>query len=406
MKYSLKISSLGSVLAVGGALVAGASCAEADPATHDTRADGSTVLEPPPPDAGLSDAGCEAGSDDCAPSGIDCSKADFCPVSTGADSRVAFTAVWGSSKDDVWMVGTQGAIVHWNGASFTTTPSGTKNALFAVTGTGPADVWAVGSRETVLHSTGFANGAATWAAGPSVAPMYAPYGAPSNENLLLALSARAGGEVWTAGEPYPVLPDGSNRPTNMNWWRRGGWSDEPWISDVVASGLVVRGFWAAGASEVWAVGGNASTTTARLGRTFHTSGSTDGKSPVWTEYDSQSFNELNAVWGSSANDVWAVGNAGVVRRWTGASPKRWQVVAAPTDHDLAGVWGSGPNDIWVVGDHGTILHFDGTTWTEPVAAFPAGLSPHLRGVWGSGPNDVWIVGDSMVLHFTGKVGQP
>jgi len=401
----MKLSSIGVVFAASGALVALASCAEAEPASSDLRPDASTIPDVPPRDAALSDAGCEAGSDECVTQ-VDCSMVDFCPVPTGMDSRVAFTAVWGSSKDDIWIVGSQGSILHWDGATFTATPSGTKNALFAVTGTGPTDVWAVGSRETVLHSTGLANGAAAWEMGPSVAPVYAPYGAPSNENLLLALWARAGGEVWAAGEPYPVLPDEGTRPVDMNFWRRGGWSDDPWTSDVVASRLVIRGFWAAAPNDVWAVGGNDTTTTSRMGRTLHTSGSTNGKNPTWTEYDSQSFNELNAIWGSSSNDVWAVGNAGVVRRWTGASPKRWQIVDVPTEDDLTGVWGSGANDVWVVGEHGTILHFDGTTWSERVAAFPAGLSPHLRGVWGSGPNDVWIVGDSMVLRFTGKVGQP
>ncbi len=404
MKYAMKFSSIGITIALTGALAAVPSCAEADPATEGPRDDaGSTILEPPP-DAGLSDAACEAG--ECSPTGIDCSKASFCPVSTGMDSRVAFTAVWGSSKDDVWIVGTQGAILHWNGTSFTTTPSGTKNALFAVSGTGPNDVWAVGSRETVLHSKGFANGAASWAAGPAVAPMLVKYGAPANENLLFALWARAGGEVWTAGEPYPVLLDDSTNPINANFWRRGGFGDEPWTWDVIADALVVRGFWAAAPDDVWAVGGTAGSSKNRTGRTFHTTGSTRGASPEWTEYDSQSFTQLNAVWGSGANDVWAVGDAGVVRRWTGATPKRWQVVSVPTDHDLTGVWGSGPNDIWVVGEHGTILHFDGASWTQPVAAFQPGVEPHLRGIWGSGPNDVWVVGDSTVLHFNGKVGQP
>ena len=396
----MKISSVAFVLAVSGALVGLASCAEADPAVQVPQTDGSTIPDVPSDDGGA-DAACEAGSDGCPSADVDCSKVDFCPVPTGADSRIAFTSVWGSSKDDVWMVGTRGTIVHFDGSSFTATPSGTKNALFAVSGTGPTDVWAVGSRETVLHSTGFANGAATWTLGPAVAPQRVLYGTPANENLLLALSMRAGGEVWTAGEPYPVVPEGGTQAVDVSFWRRRGWSDDPWTTDVIGSGLVVRGFWSSG-TDVWAVGGNDTKTVNRRGRTFHST----GDELVWTEYDSQSFNELNAVWGSGVNDVWTVGNNGAVRRWTGESPKRWQLVDVPTEHDLSAIWGSGPNDIWVVGDSGTILHFDGTSWTQPVAAFPAGLKPHLRGVWGSGPNDVWVVGDSMVLHFTGKVARP
>ena len=148
----MKISTI--AIALTGALAALASCAEADPATEGPRDDGGSIaLDAPPPDAGLLEAGCEAGTGECSAGEVDCSKVDFCPVPSGMDSRVAFTSVWGSSKDDVWIVGTQGAILHWNGASFTATPSGTKNALFAVTGTGPSDVWAVGSG-VIMHFSG------------------------------------------------------------------------------------------------------------------------------------------------------------------------------------------------------------------------------------------------------------
>jgi len=58
------------------------------------------------------------------------------------------------------------------------------------------------------------------------------------------------------------------------------------------------------------------------------------------------------VWGSAANDVWAVGNAGTVLHWDGTV---WAPVTVSTTKDLHGIWGSGPNDIWAVGDQ-TILH--------------------------------------------------
>jgi len=54
-------------------------------------------------------------------------------------------------------------------------------------------------------------------------------------------------------------------------------------------------------------------------------------------------------------------------------------------YSLTGVWGSSANDVFVVGDR--ILHYDGTAWTE--MASPA--SDWLNGVWGSSANDVFAV---------------
>jgi hypothetical protein len=324
-------------------------------------------------------------------------------VTIGIDPRSALTAIWGSGKNDVWAVGSRGTILHWDGASWVSTPSGTNQTFLAVSGSGPNDVWAVSSRAVLLHSTGFA-GSTSWAAVPPVAPSYCQY-CPElwNESLLLTVWAPAGDKVWIGSEPYPVLPEAGPPATQMNLWRRSGSSDSAWDYNVVANNVVVRGLWGS-PGDLWAVGGIAGNGTKRAGRAFHTTDSTDGKAPAWTEIDTQSSVDLRAVWGAGSNDVWAVGDEGTVRHWTNATPKRWDIVSVPTTSDLRAVWGSGPNDVWVAGDFGTILHFDGASWTPAVAAFPQGLKPHLRGIWGSSADDVWIVGDSVVLHFTGKAG--
>jgi len=107
------------------------------------------------------------------------------------------------------------------------------------------------------------------------------------------------------------------------------------------------------------------------------------------------------VWGSSASDVWAVGDKGTIRH-IAAGDTQWEIVTSPTKEPLHGLWGSSPNDVWAVGDSGTILHWDGATWSPSVAALPVNKKkPHLYGIWGSGPDDVWIVGDGIALHHTG-----
>ncbi|MDF2697105.1 MAG: Type fimbrial biosis protein PilY1, partial [Labilithrix sp.] len=120
----------------------------------------------------------------------------------------------------------------------------------------------------------------------------------------------------------------------------------------------------------------------------------------WTSVDSQSTLRLEAIWGSSPDDIWAVGDKGIIRRMKKGAT-RWEIIPSPTQEQLHGVWGSAADDVWAVGDRGTILHFDGTEWKPSLAAFTLGKKPDLRGVWGSSKDDVWIVGESGALHYTG-----
>lgn len=60
-----------------------------------------------------------------------------------AAAAAALYKVWGTSATDVWCVGTNRTIVHWDGSSWTYTASPVPGSLFTVHGSG-TDVWAVG----------------------------------------------------------------------------------------------------------------------------------------------------------------------------------------------------------------------------------------------------------------------
>lgn len=68
---------------------------------------------------------------------------------------------------------------------------------------------------------------------------------------------------------------------------------------------------------------------------------------------------LFGLWGSGADDIWAVGDGGTILHYDGMV---WSAVSSGTTESLYGVWGNGRYDLWAVGDSGTILHFDGTSW--------------------------------------------
>ena len=104
-------------------------------------------------------------------------------------------------------------------------------------------------------------------------------------------------------------------------------------------------------------------------------------------------NALRGVWGSDANNVWAVGDAGTILRWNGTA---WAAHAAGTTAALNGVWGTDASNVWAVGAGGAILKWNGTAW----AAQTSGTTQPLYGVWGTDASNVWAVGGSGTIVKT------
>ena len=60
----------------------------------------------------------------------------------------AFFKVWGSGPNDIYAVGQNGAILHWDGKTFTEEGAGIGQDLIGIWGTGPDDITVVGGRGT------------------------------------------------------------------------------------------------------------------------------------------------------------------------------------------------------------------------------------------------------------------
>jgi hypothetical protein len=375
-----------SLLAVG-ALGFFASCAEAGPNDREAADAGVVIPTGPDADADATDGGgAEASASDagCA--------ADFCPVAMPLESRYLLTSVWGTSKEDVWAVGSAGLIVHWNGTTWSRIGSGLTNTLFAIDGSGPGDLWIVSSRAGIYRGLGIENGAMRWAARP---PPVRPYdGDNFNDADGLVRAAWVGGadDVWLGGDPL--------WPCSNRWRARmvdGAVSSWELVQDPSCS--TVHAVRAVGGDELWAVGEGKTASQATVGRAWRMKrgmNEPDSGHSAWQELDTQAPAALLAVWGTSQG-VWAVGERGTIRHYVPGAT-RWSIVASPTNTTLRAVWGSGPNDVWAVGDNATIIHFDGTEWA--LASTVSDLD--LHGLWGSGASDIWAVGAGGVLHSTGK----
>ena len=369
-----------------GVVASAASCATNEDAPL-TAVDSATPLpaaDAAATDGALADAPCDGPG--CGPA--PCTTA-WCPVDAPVDDRYALRAVKGSSRTDVWAVGSGGSILHYDGTSWVTVPSGTTRTLSAVDVTA-GEVWIAGTSATILRAPGFA-GAATTLTNLPIAP-YDPPRLP-DDSPLVAAWVRNAADIWVAGTCFAA----AKQPTAERWRTAGSPTDGGAASWKAAAGGCssspgpsTNGLWGIGA-EAWAVANN--------GAALHAV-SVDGPGAVvWTSIESQTDRDLHGVWGSAASDVWMVGRRGTARHYDGSALLAFTTV--PTTEDLHAVWGSSRTDVWAVGDAGTILHFDGTAWTADTASFPHGGQPNLYGVWGSAANDVWIVGEAVVLHFEG-----
>jgi hypothetical protein len=152
--------------------------------------------------------------------------------------------------------------------------------------------------------------------------------------------------------------------------------------------------WGSAASNVWGVGdkgemvrwdGSAWTLFRYDGTSVAARGLGDYDMPA-------SAYTLRGVWGSAANNVFAVGDSGVVLRYNGTA---WTRMTTGTTAQLNDVWGSGASDVYAATATGRLLRFNGTAWS-----FVAGVQAPgaLRSVWGSASNNVYAVGDGGIMY--------
>ena len=108
---------------------------------------------------------------------------------------------------------------------------------------------------------------------------------------------------------------------------------------------------------------------------------------------------MYGIWGSAASNIFAVGAGGKIARFNGTA---WSTMTSPTSRMLVRLTGSSASDVWAVGDS-VVVHFDGTQWRDvPLGGDPGFLrsrspapfqSLFQIGIWARGPKEVYIGSD-------------
>ena len=72
-------------------------------------------------------------------------------TATAPRNDFRFTGVWGSGPANVYVAGSFGTVLRWNGSSWLDLASGSRDELLGIFGSSPGDVWATGLHSTILH---------------------------------------------------------------------------------------------------------------------------------------------------------------------------------------------------------------------------------------------------------------
>ena len=117
---------------------------------------------------------------------------------------------------------------------------------------------------------------------------------------------------------------------------------------------------------------------------------------AWTSMNSGVSTSLNGIWGVNESEVYVVGNGGIILYYDGSS---WSRMTSGTDNDLNAVWGINDSLIYACGDSGTLLQYDGADWT----AVESGLSQNLNAIHGASLSSIYAVGkNNSVLSYNGS----
>lgn len=162
-----------------------------------------------------------------------------------------------------------------------------------------------------------------------------------------------------------------------------------------------------GASSLWWVHGTSDADVWMVGE--------DGRI---AHFDGDAFEEHESgtsatLWGAIAfavDDVWAVGGMvggpdtqpdDVVLHFDGSAWEQITLPGEPQGRALFKVWGTSADDLFIVGEAGIVWHKQGEQWV--LESDPPIAAGNLTTVHGCGPDDVYAVGGRDLLHYDGQV---
>jgi len=233
------------------------------------------------------------------------------------DMTISAPGLWwahGFGPDDVYAVGEQGTLAHWNGTDWTVLDTGSPFTLWGIWGASPTEMWAVGG-DVLTGGAGVLRGwdGVGWTDVTSI---------DVTDELFFKVWGSAADDVFVVGDGGTILHYDGTDWTTMD-------------SGTTQRLITVYG---RGPGDVYAVGGLASPVL------LHYNGST------WNELTTPFLDGLMGVWTTTGSDVVVAGFRGFLGRGDGDT---WEEILVPTNDCLHAVWGDGSG--FVIAGGGDLL---------------------------------------------------
>jgi hypothetical protein len=297
--------------------------------------------------------------------------------------------IWGTSSTDVFVVGSYGTILHYDGNQWTTMNSGISTInLEGIWGTSSTDVFAVGRNGTILHYDGN-----QWTAMNSgiSSPLLSVWGSSSNDVFAGGDGGilHYDGQQWTSMAGVTSVVINIEGTSSMDVFAINNidsilhYNGQQWIPIQLGGSMsAMTDLWVSSSTDVFVVG--------TKGKILHYDGSN------WTTMNSGTFVDLTSIWGTSSTNIFAVGWDGTILHYDGS---QWSTLNTMPYSPFNRIWGTSSTDMFAVGENGKIVHSDGNQLT----VMESGTSASLKDIWGSSNQDIFTVGaKGTILHYDGS----
>lgn len=289
---------------------------------------------------------------------------------------ILFEGVWGSAPDDVYAVGRGGVVAHHDGQEWEMTGLPLTDAL-AVWGSGPDDVYVVGAIESLDQTVAaiFHYDGTDWRTAYRAPPESIPFGGHTcRSGILRGIWGSGPDDVVAVGTAF--CSDEAGSPVKASWILRG--SGSRWTTALVANTEVEQGLedvWGSSAENVFAVGSS--------GQIWRH----DGQG--WTRMQAGGNTSWTGVWGFGADDVLAIGRDSTLLRFRGFSLEE----LPHPDLDVGSVWGTSSkalyatvSDVAIGGPTTAVIRYDGTEWSTLGTSSELSMAATLHDLWGGLPD--------------------
>ncbi|MCG8565173.1 MAG: hypothetical protein MI747_08830 [Desulfobacterales bacterium] len=318
--------------------------------------------------------------------------------------NINFNGIWGNASDNIYFVGDNGTILHFDGQEFKISEIG-----FSINGDNLNAIWGTPSEKSSSNQTDY-----IFVVGDDGRTLI------NEGNGWKHASHSESYDIFAAhGTSWGHFDGYGEAGTNPYNWDSATTAHElenyTWYQSAFDNEINFKCLWATHHSYPWSGrGGVRKDQNIMVG---HFSGSDYG---YYENGDGLIFHEfyappviikdtkLRGIWGSSWNDIYAVGDGGSIYQNTAGdvSPESWRdswvkipSTAIPTSENLNGVYGNHATDFYVIGDNGTVLYNKGDGFE--IVPTNGVTSENLNSIWGSDRTGIYAVGDNGTIVFLG-----